>query len=151
MSDAKADSREEESVHDGRTFARPGGGAWMLSGAAIGMALYGLYSAGLGVVDLFGVYGLDWWADLALLVLGLLLMLASAFVRVLLPGGLALAAGTLFALQALSFHNDVHFYGSVLALPQAVRGAVAAALLVLAYAGAKRAGPGREGGGGTLP
>lgn len=110
----------------------------MLSVAVLGMAVYGVYSAGLGVVDLFGVYGLDWWADLALVVLGLLLMLSSAFVRVFIPGGLALAAGALLALQALSFHNDVHFYGAVLVLPQVVRGIVTVALLALAYAGARR-------------
>lgn len=109
----------------------------MLSMAVLGMALYGVYSAGLGVVDLFGVYGLDWWADLALIVLGLLLMLSSAFVRVLIPGGLALAAGAVLALQALSFHNDVHFYGTVLILPQVIRGLIAGALLAMAYAGAK--------------
>lgn len=112
----------------------------MLSVAVLGMAVYGLYSAGLGVVDLFGVYGLDWWADVALILLGLLLMLSSAFVRVLMPGGLALAASAVLALQALSFHNDVHFYGSVLVLPQVVRGIVAGSLLALAYAGARRAG-----------
>ncbi len=109
----------------------------MLSLAVLGMAIYGLYSAGLGVVDLFGVYGLDWWADLALLALGLVLMLSSAFVRVLFPGSLALAAGALLALQALSFHNDVHFYGAVLVLPQVVRGIVAGGLLALAYLGAR--------------
>jgi hypothetical protein len=110
----------------------------MLSLAVLGMAAYGLYSAGLGAVDLFGVYGLDWWADLGLLGLGALLMLSSAFVRVLMPGGLALAASALLALQALSFHNDVHFYGSVMVLPQVVRGIVAGGLLVLAFEGARR-------------
>ncbi len=111
----------------------------MLSVAVLGMAVYGAYSAGLGLVDFFGVYGLDWWADLALVALGLVLVLSAAFVRVLIPGGLALAAGALLALQALSFHNDVHFYGRLLILPQVVRGVIAAALLVLAYAGAPRA------------
>jgi hypothetical protein len=107
----------------------------MLSVAVLGMAVYGVYSAGLGVVDLFGVYGLDWWADLGLLALGLVLVLSAAFVRVLIPGGLALAAGALLGLQALSFHNDVHFYGRVLVLPQVVRGVVAAGLLLMAHAG----------------
>ena len=110
----------------------------MLSLAVLGLAVYGVYSAGLGIIDLFGVYGLDWWADLALIVLGLVLMLSSAFVRVLIPGGLALAAGALLALQALSFHNDVHFYGAVLVFPQVVRGVVAGALLVMSYLGAKQ-------------
>jgi|WetSurMetagenome_2_1015567.scaffolds.fasta_scaffold272452_1 hypothetical protein len=111
----------------------------MLSVAVLGFAIYGVYSTGLGLVDLFGVYGLDWWADLGLVALGLVLTLSAAFVRVLIPGGLALAAGALLALQALSFHNDVHFYGRLLILPQVVRGVVAAGLLALAYEGARRA------------
>ena len=110
----------------------------MLSVAVLGLAIYGVYSAGLGLVDLFGVYGLDWWADLGLLVLGLVLMLSAAFVRVLIPGGLALAAGAILALQALSLHNDVHFYGRLLVLPQVVRALLAAALLGMAYAGSRR-------------
>jgi hypothetical protein len=109
----------------------------MLSVAVLGMAVFGLYSAGLGVVDLFGVYGLGWWADLSLVALGLLLMLSSAFVRVLMPGGLALATGALLALQALSLHNDLHFYGTVLVLPQVVRAVVTGSLLAMAYAGAR--------------
>lgn len=110
----------------------------MLSVAVLGLALYGLYSAGLGVVDLFGLYGLDWWADLTLVGAGLVLMLASALARVLMPGGLALAVSAVLALQALSLHNDMHFYGTVLVAPQAARGAVAAGLLVMAWAGARR-------------
>lgn len=110
----------------------------MLTVAALGMAVYGLYSAGLGLADLFGVYGLDWWADLALLVLGLVLMLSSAFVRVVIPGGVALAAGALLALQALSLHNDMHFYGAILVFPQVVRGVIAGGLLALAYIGSRR-------------
>ena len=111
----------------------------MLSLAVLGMAVYGLYSTGLGVTDLFDVFGLDWWADLMLIGLGLLLILASAFVRVLIPGGLALAASALLGLQALSLHNDVHFYGAILVLPQVVRGLLGAGLLAMAFAGARRA------------
>jgi len=109
----------------------------MLSLASLGMAVYGLYSAGLGVADLFGVVGLDWWADLTLVGLGLLLMLASAFVRVLMPGGLALAASAVLGLQALSLHNDFHFYGAILGAPQVARGMLGGGLLVMAYAGAR--------------
>ena len=111
----------------------------MLSIAVLGMAVYGVYSAGLGVVDLFGVYGLDWWADIALVVLGLVLVLGAALVRLLVPGAFAFAAGALLGLQALSFHNDVHFYGRLLVFPQIVRGVIAGGLLLLAYAGAPRA------------
>ena len=111
----------------------------MLSLAVLGMAMYGLYSAGLGVVDLFGVFGLDWWADLMLIGLGLLLMLASAFVRVLLPGGFALAASAVLGLQALSLHNDFHFYGSILVPLQVARGILGAVLLAMALAGSRNA------------
>jgi hypothetical protein len=111
----------------------------MLSVAVLGLAVYGVYSAGLGLVDLFGVYGLDWWADLALLALGLVLVVGAAFVRLLIPGAFALAAGALLGLQALSFHNDVHFYGRLLVLPQVVRGVTAAGLLLMAHLGAPRA------------
>jgi len=90
-------------------------------------------------VDFFGVYGLDWWADAALLALGLVLVLGAAFVRLLIPGAFALAAGALLGLQALSLHNDTHFYGRVLVFPQVVRGVVAAVLLAMAYEGTRRA------------
>jgi hypothetical protein len=116
----------------------PGDRGPMLSLSVLGMAAYGVYSAGLASVDLFGAYGLDWWADLALAALGLVLVLAAAFVRVQFPGGVALAAGALLALQALSFHNDVHFYGRVLVFPQVVRGVFAAALLLLAHVGGRQ-------------
>jgi hypothetical protein len=110
----------------------------MLTAAALGMAIYGVYSAGLGLAGLVGVVGLDWWADLALVALGFLLLLSSALVRVRMPGGLALALGGLLALQALSLHNDMHFYREILIVPQLVRGVVAAALVGLAYFGAGR-------------
>jgi hypothetical protein len=110
----------------------------MLSVAVLGLAVYGVYSAGLGLVDFFGVYGLDWWADAALLALGLVLVLGAAFVRLLIPGAFALAAGALLGLQALSLHNDAHFYGRVLVFPQVVRGVMAAGLLLLAYTGARQ-------------
>jgi len=102
----------------------------MLTGSALGMALYGLYSAGLGVADVFGIVGLDWWADLALVALGLLLTLSAAFVRVRMPGGLALAMASL--------HNDTHFYGQVLVVPQVIRAVVAVTLVGLAMAGSRK-------------
>jgi hypothetical protein len=112
----------------------------MLTAATLGLAAYGVYSAGLGVVDLFRQPGLDWWADLALVALGLLLLLSSAFVRVRMPGGLALAMGALLALQALSLHNDMHFYGKVLVAPQVARGIMAGTLAGLAYFGSRADG-----------
>jgi hypothetical protein len=109
----------------------------MLTAAALGLAAYGIYSAGLGVVDVFRSPGLDWWADLALIVFGLSLLLASAFVRVRMPGGLALAVGSMLALQALSLHNDLHFYGDTLIAPQVVRGVIAGGLATFAWLGAR--------------
>ena len=110
----------------------------MLTAATLGLAAYGVYSASLGAVDFFRSPGLDWWADVALIVLGLLLLLAAAFVRVRLPGGLALALGALLALQALSLHNDMHFYVAILIAPQVVRGSIAGALAGLAFWGGRR-------------
>jgi hypothetical protein len=109
----------------------------MLTTATLGLAAYGLYSTVVGVVDFFRSPGLDWWADLGLILLGLMLLLSSAFVRVRLPGGLALALSMLLALQALSLHNDFHFYGDILVLPQVIRGVVAGSLAALAYFGGK--------------
>jgi hypothetical protein len=109
----------------------------MLTAATLGLAAYGVYSAGLGAIDLFRSPGLDWWADLLLILLGFLLLLSSAFVRVRMPGGFALALSGLLALQWLSLHNDMHFYGDILLLPQVFRGVVAGSLAALAYFGAK--------------
>jgi hypothetical protein len=109
----------------------------MLTAATLGLAAYGVYSAGLGVVDFFRSPGLDWWADLALVAFGLLLLLSSAFVRVRMPGGLALAMGAMLALQALSLHNDMHFYGAILVAPQVARGLMAGGLAALAFFGAR--------------
>ncbi len=112
----------------------------MLTAATLGLAAYGVYSVGLGAADSFRLPGLDWWADAALVVLGLVLVLSSALVRVRVPGGLALALSALFALQALALHNDMHFYGAILVTPQVVRGIVAAGLAALAYFGARAEG-----------
>ncbi len=109
----------------------------MLSLATLGLAGYGLYSVGLGLVDAFRSPGLDWWADAALVVLGVLLLFAAVLVRLRIPGGLALAVSGLSALQALALHNDMHFYGDILVTPQVVRGVIAAGLAALAYAGAR--------------
>ena len=51
---------------------------------------------------------LELWAELGLIVFGVLLVLAAAFVRVRLPGGLAFAIGAMLGLQALAVHDAVH-------------------------------------------
>ena len=80
----------------------------MLTMASLGMFLYGMYSVGWAALDLIRGARLELWAELGLIVFGALLMLASAFVRVRLPGGLAFALGALLGLQALAVHNAAH-------------------------------------------
>ncbi len=109
----------------------------MLTAAALGMAGYGIYSFVVAVVDLCFRNRLEVVADLGLAVFGLLLVLSAAFVRVLLPGGLALAIGALLGLQALSIHGDVHMAGSLAVLPQLIRGAFAALVVILAVLGGR--------------
>ena len=107
----------------------------MLKTAALGMALYGLYSIVVGLEDLFGIAALEWWADLWVIATGTVLLLSAAFVRASMPGGLALAVGGLLGLQSISLHNDGHLYGQVLLLPQVARAAFATVLVGLALAG----------------
>ena len=88
----------------------------MLTAATLGLAGYGLYSAIYGAVDLFRPESLDFWADLALIIFGLLLTVSAAFVRVLIPGGLILAIGALLGLEATALYNSAHVHGRVLPL-----------------------------------
>ena len=110
----------------------------MLTAAALGMLLYGAYSAAWAIVDLLRGPRLELWGEIGLIVFGLLLALSAAFVRVRLPGGLAFAIGALLGLQALEVHNAVHL-GTPVAL-QVWLGLFAAALVWMAYAG-RRPGP----------
>jgi hypothetical protein len=105
----------------------------MLTAAALGMFAYGIYSAGWAVVDLARGARLELWAELGLIVFGALLVLAAAFVRVRLPGGLAFAGGAMLGLQALAVHDAVHLGTGV--APQIVAAIVALALVGLAYVG----------------
>ena len=116
----------------------------MLTVATLGLAGYGLYSAVYGVVDLFRPGSLEAWADLTLIVFGLALAVSAAFVRVLIPGGLALAIGALLGLEAIAIHNSAHFHGRVLLLPLVVQGAFSALLVLLAYVGERREVGGRR-------
>jgi hypothetical protein len=111
----------------------------MLSSATLGLAGYGLYAAGSGLAGLLGASRLEVWADLLLIVLGVVLVVAAAFVRVQIPGGLPLALGALLGLQALALHNAAHLYGRIAPAPQIARGVLAAVLLALGYAGAGNA------------
>ena len=107
----------------------------MLTLATLGMAVYGLYSIADGLIDLLGGASLEWWADLWLLVGGTMLLFGAAFVRVSMPGGLALAVGGLLALQSISLHNASHLYGHIVLLPQLARALFAGLLVMLAHLG----------------
>src|SRR3954468_274035 len=104
----------------------------VLTLASVGMLLYGIYSVGWAIADLLRGARLELWAELGLMAFGALLMLAAAFVRVRLPGGLAFAIGAMLGLQALGVHDAVHLGGGV--APQIVRGAIALTLIGLAAA-----------------
>jgi hypothetical protein len=118
----------------------------MLTAATLGMAGYGAYSAGLGLVGFMGLVPLEFWANLGLVGLGLLLMLSAAFVRVRMPGGMALALSAMLGLQSLALHNDLHFFGRTVPFFQIARGALAALLVVLAWRGGSRSEPDLPGG-----
>jgi hypothetical protein len=105
----------------------------MLTAAALGMFSYGVYSIGWAVADLIRGARLEWWAEAAIAAFGLLLALSAAFVRVEVPGGLALAIGAMLGLQALAVHTAAHLGMGI--APQVARGIVAAALVALGYAG----------------
>jgi hypothetical protein len=101
----------------------------LLTVAALGMFTYGAYEIGWAVVDLIRGARLELWAELGLMAFGLLLVLAAAFVRVRLPGGLAFAIGALLGLQALAVHNAVHLRAGL--APQIGRGLLAVMLIGL--------------------
>jgi hypothetical protein len=105
----------------------------MLTAAALGMCGYGLYSIGWAAADLVRGARLELWAELGLMLFGALLVLAAAFVRVRLPGGLAFAIGAMLGLQALAVHSAAHLAGGI--APQIVRGAIAIVLVAMALAG----------------
>ena len=56
----------------------------MLQAAALGMAIYGLYSIVVGAAD---VLDLEWWANLWLVVAGAMLLLAGGHFRPRLDAG----------------------------------------------------------------
>jgi fatty acid desaturase len=105
----------------------------MLTAAALGMCSYGIYSINWAVADLARGARLELWAELGLIVFGALLVLAAAFVRVRLPGGVAFAIGAMLGLQALAVHDAVHLGTSV--ATQIARAVVAITLAGLAAIG----------------
>ena len=112
----------------------------MLTASTIGIAAYGAYTAVAALVDLVGQLRLEFWIDLLELAFGALLVLAAAFVRVRIPGGLALAIGAMLGLQALALHDASHRYGAIALAPQIARGLFAGALVLLGWVGERRCG-----------
>ena len=121
----------------------------MLTVAALGMFVYGVYSIAWAAADLIRGARLELWADLGLMAFGVLLVLAAAFVRVKLPGGLAFAIGAMLGLQALAVHDAVHLGGGV--APQLARASIAIVLVAIALSDARPspARPGRDSGRGS--
>ena len=107
----------------------------MLTAATLGMTCYGLYSLGTGLLDLFGASQLGPLANVGLIILGAMLVLAGLLVRVGLPGSLALALAALFGLQSLALHNAGHLYGQIAPEPQIARALFGLVLVALAYFG----------------
>jgi hypothetical protein len=105
----------------------------VLTVATLGLFAYGVYSTVWPVVDLLRGARLELWAELGLMLFGLLLTLSAAFVRVRLPGGIALALGAMLGLQALAVHSAVHLANGL--APQIGRALLAVTLLALARAG----------------
>jgi hypothetical protein len=114
----------------------------MLTAAALGMLAYGVYSAAWALVDLVRGARLELWAEAALILFGLLLALSAAFVRVRMPGGLALAAGAMLGLQALAVHSAAHLGGGLGG--QITRAVLAAGLIGTAYVARDDAPPGAD-------
>ena len=103
----------------------------MLTIAALGMFVYGVFSiAWERSSTCSAVRSSSSGAELGLMLFGALLVLAAAFVRVRLPGGLAFAIGAMLGLQALAVHDAAHL-GTGIA-PEIVRGTIALVLVATA-------------------
>jgi hypothetical protein len=107
----------------------------VLTIASLGMCVYGLFEAGWAAADLVRGARLEVWAELGLIAFGVLLVLAAAFVRVRLPGGVAFAIGAMFGLQALAVHDAVHLGGGI--APQVARASLAVTLVAIALSAAR--------------
>ena len=112
----------------------------MLTASTIGIAAYGAYAALAAIVDLASQGRLEVGINLLEIVFGALLVLSAAFVRVTVPGGLALAIGAMLGLQALALHDAAHMYGAIALAPQVARGVFAATLAFLGWCGERKIG-----------
>ena len=107
----------------------------MLRAAALGMFLYGGYSVSIGLIDFIFVEKLEWWANLWMILAGVVLLFGAIFTRISFPGGLALAIGGLLGLHAISLHNEIHIHGQLSQSLQLSRLAFAVLLVILGYYG----------------
>ncbi len=107
----------------------------MLRAAAAGMFFYAIYAVVAGIADLLFIGILEWWANAWGILSGITLALAAVFVRISLPGGLALAIAGLLGLQSISLHNDGHYYDQLLHWTQAARAGFSILLIALAWYG----------------
>lgn len=108
----------------------------VLTFATLGMLAYGMYSIAWALVDIVRGAQLEWWAELGIMIFGVLLVLSVALVRSAVPGGLFFAGAALLGLQSSAVHTAAHL-GSGLA-PQIARAVLGACLLVLAWSGTER-------------
>lgn len=105
----------------------------VLTLATLGMFAYGTYSAAWALYDVIQGAHLEFWAEGLIVLCGLLLVVAAAFVRVRMPGGLAMAIGAMLALQALEVHTAAHLESGL--APQVGRAVLAFFLVGCAVAG----------------
>jgi hypothetical protein len=105
----------------------------VLTVATLGMFVYGAYSALWVAFDVIRGARLELWAEILIGLFGVLLVLASAFVRVRMPGGLAVAISAMLGLQALEVHTAAHLDQGL--VPQIGRAVLAVFLVGSALAG----------------
>ena len=105
----------------------------VLTFATLGMFAYGAYSAVWVAFDVIRGARLEVWAEILIALFGVLLVLASAFVRVRMPGGLAVAISAMLGLQALEVHTAAHLDQGL--VPQMGRAVLAFFLVGSALAG----------------
>ena len=107
----------------------------MLRAAALGMFLYGGYSVAIGLIDFIFLEQLEWWANLWMILAGIVLSFGAIFTRISFPGGLALAIGGLLGLHAISLQKEIQLHGQQSQSLQLSRLAFAVLLVILGYYG----------------
>jgi hypothetical protein len=109
----------------------------VLTLATLGLVGYALWDAARAAAGLMGPRGVEIWANLATIVLAVILLVSAALVRVRMPGGLALAIGALLGLQAFALNAAAGVYGTIALAPQIGRAVFAALVVLLALFGGR--------------